>query len=98
MGVTAGVVVAEDDNVGAAQLLAVLGVPLRLLSGHRRSIRTTGSHNAKPPQIVSILFTLHDNDAATILDSRYDLGQAIQHGGQALAYLIPYPSTFAVGP
>src|SRR5262249_617356 len=61
------IVVVEHDDRGAAQLLAVYLLPLRLLAHLAGAVRVAGRGDADGPQVVGVLLALDDRNVPTLL-------------------------------
>jgi hypothetical protein len=72
-----GIVVVEDNDVGAAQLLGVFGTPLWFFVWLASAVGVACRRNTYTPQIVGILFALYDGDRVAALDRFTDLWQSI---------------------
>ncbi len=72
------VVVVENDDIGAAQLLAVMRLPLRILAWLARAVHVAGRWDADRPQPVSVFFALDHGDGPAVRDGLVHLVDAIE--------------------
>jgi hypothetical protein len=76
----------EHDQPGAGELLAVFGLPLRLVvfygrafivAGRRRPVEVAGRRNTDAPEGVAIFFALGDRDLLALLYGLDDFRPAV---------------------
>ena len=90
MGAAWRVVVREDDDVGADQVLCILGAPFA------STLRVAGRRDAKARQRLDIFFALDDDDELTSRNRLTHPGQSEKHARDAVE--IPEPAAMAVRP
>src|SRR5262245_30388581 len=96
MPISRGIVVGDDDKLGAAQLLAVLTPPFWLLIFRRIgcAVGVSRRRNADRPQAVGVLLALDAGDVGARRNRLHYLGQAIQDFGVDELVAVPVLSAF----